>query len=95
MTEDEAKKRTCHLSMATDEGCRCLGSRCMAWRWHALPEGKPFLAALESYIANNRNPGDPHAERSGALAHVRAYRAEFGLPTETTDGDCVLLESSR
>ena len=33
MTEEEAKKKICPMSMNGDQYMRCIASRCMAWRW--------------------------------------------------------------
>lgn len=37
MTEDKAKTKWCVHSNAADNGAKCDGSACMAWRWDDVP----------------------------------------------------------
>lgn len=66
MTEEEAKTKTCHKTLAPFAGCEqtvyspasCLGSQCMAWRWHGvLSDGKRHMSPEAAYAA--QNPGVP------------------------------------
>lgn len=33
LTEEEARRRTCPVSMGSEAHKKCSGSTCMAWRW--------------------------------------------------------------
>lgn len=44
LTEEQAKQKVCHKTLTASlmsvemTGSPCLGSLCMAWRWHYSPE---------------------------------------------------------
>lgn len=64
---------------------KCIGPKCAAWRWRALPANTPaFLSAIKKRMKDAKQP---HPD---AVKYVIANRAEFGLPTEPFEGWCGL-----
>lgn len=62
MTEEEAKQKTCHETLAALVGgefssyahAPCLGSQCMAWRWYGvLSDGKRHYSPEALHAAQN------------------------------------------
>jgi len=41
MTEGEAHRKDCLMTMAEEQGTACMGSRCMGWRWSEQDGDEP------------------------------------------------------
>lgn len=44
MTEEEAQKKFCPLTMSAEQPRSCLGSMCMGWRWDEYEDLGMFKA---------------------------------------------------
>ncbi len=86
MTEDEAKTKWCPQTGGSFSS-NCVGSYCMAWRWHPLMADQAWVDAVRKAA---EEIGDTTPNRAKAARHVNANRETYGLPTQPFSGYCGL-----
>jgi hypothetical protein len=94
MTEDEAKTKTCVQTLAAisdltggtnHSPAACIGSACMAWRWHEGKRAEAFHEAVREHMRASAKPS--HS------VSVQAVYAARGGEFERTEGFCGLAGS--
>lgn len=80
-TEETAQETYCHVTFSADSEGRCIGSKCMAWRWSRARETKEYVQACADYM-----------KAHGVSANVAMQKvfAEHGAKYENIEGYCGL-----
>jgi len=74
MTEEEAKDKYCPIIQVKGPQ-RCLGSRCMLWRWTS----HPFVEEGTESIVVTETGGHKYVRQSAKLVHNPKRAGECGL----------------
>lgn len=103
MTEDEAKTKACHKTLApvhdvmggvTYASAPCIASACMAWRWVPGRDAALFHADVDAQVQMVESQGHPHS-REMAADICWKNRVHRKRDYERTEGFCGLAGAPR
>ena len=97
LTEEEAGERLCPLArtFSKRDTPRCMGERCILWRWEPAPANNPiFKAALKRRMldlaAKDGGKKSSDSFHKQAVADVMAAPEDYGVPPHSGLGWCGL-----